>query len=1179
MKQITVKNVTVLDVISKQINIYKSDTQNSITKRIARVFNTLPHFITFSSFNLDNQILFYDLKTFLELNFNGSSLSLVLRKYSTSCRFSETSKNKDMILGEWLKIELERKELERKDEDTIPDYFFVLGVKRNIRAFLNNETRFGIMNYDELDSEDDSNIIIKNIKAYVTQYKKLVKQIGEQEQTLEKTLREYENVSPLESEMFVSESTTFLSRTVKTDAEVDIRLMFDRIKTTELIPFVSFGNFYKVHSSQPILQDWTEQTNFSQIVLKIKSTDDVFSTCVVKVENGAFQFETELEKYDDLIINKITELLSVRVEETTEEKISGYFHVKFFFDKTVLQDIISTNTVFSSLLFTNELLKPSRERKSLYMYFDDPDKPEFGVTTLSLSNQTYKKLPDRLKIVSRIEKVNFLKCRIAKAKNRLAIHHITKILCGLLPLYSLEQSKIKKEYIKYIPDIEFTRSEEIYVKEDKDFDVLRSKVPDLFVKGYTRQCFNSPQIVDEPMNHDKSLFMKYPKDDLDAKWYTCDDEEYKYIGLKKPKKLKKLDLGKYPYIPCCYKENQIEKSGTKYYKYVKNIAEDLSKKQQDTIKTNKFVDFNHFGLLPPSLNNFFVVLNTEDQDFFRKGVSSVYHSFLECVYEALDDSFQITNKEQRDTMMKQKIMEINNDQSLLSIGKQEMYDSNEIKIEEAEYMSPEKWVSVLSAHFNCFIYTYKNVKGNVELSLPRHKNGHYETYKNMTTLSPVVLIYEHEGGEFDVSPVSRCELIIRRKNERTKYKHHFSKEQKHYTNMIRQIYSSLKRTKYTTQFITSSYTLKNTPVKIIKQSVDSFGKTRLIQLKYKTETLDIYTSPVQPFRVPILPYWNPILAKQSVVDDLFESDRKTECKITDKMHAVEGVIGDVKCVIPVKPITGGNLKQIYLPLVIGNQGLYNKFLEHRSKSKYMIEHVFHAYSAWMEDNQGKDVSEFFSNRVRLSSRDISYPLMFDNNRIVTIPSSSKDSVLHAVKLAESRDKFGLLNFKNKKAVEDAFTETDEYTKHVNETITTNDETWNDYLKRNDTKNKYYVSLVKAVNDFIVSEKQSPTEEYMKTDDFKNKRFMLFFSNPAISAKTVVLLKCVSRNDAILQSAHWKKYKYILPTDTTSNIDTILPDIYVYISRNTVEKKLRDGKSKILISKINNVEVSFAILEL
>ena len=1172
MKQITVENVTESsDVISKQINIYKSDTQNSVTNRIARVFNTLPHFITFASFNLNNDsILFYDLKTFLRRNFKGN-ITVALLNYYRISRFSETSKNRDIILGEWLTIALEQ-------QNNIPDTIFVYGIKSNIRDFLNHKHQFGIKDYAELDTEDDSKLIIKNIRAYVTQYTALAKHIREQEQTLETTLREYENVSPLESEMFVYESTTFLSKTVKTDAEVDLRLVFDRTKTTELIPFISFGNFYKVHSSQPILPDWTEQTNFSQIVLKIKSTEDVFSTCVVKAENRTIQFETELQKYDDLIINRIAELLSVRVEETTEEKISGYFHVKFFFDKTVLQDMIFTNTVFSNLLFTNELLKPSRERKSMYMYFSDPDKPEFGVTTLSLSNQTYKKLPDRLKIVSRLEKVNFLKCRISKAKNRMVIKHITNIICGLLPVYSLEQAKIKKEYKKYISDIEFTVPEEIYVREDKEFDVLRSLVPDLFVKGYTRQCFNSPKIVnvDDVKDDDKSLFMKYPKDDdPDAKWYTCDDEEYKYIGLKKPKQLKNLNLDKYPYIPCCYKENQIEKSGTKYYKYVKNIAEDPTKTQQDTIKTNKFVDFNHFGLLPPSINNFFGVLDTEDQDFFRKGVSSVYHTFLECVYEAID-------KEQRGEMMKQKIMEINNDKSLLSVGKQEMYDSNEIKIEETEYMSPEKWVSVLSTHFNCFIYTYKNVKGNIELALPRHKNGHYETYKNMTTVSPVVLIYEHEGGEFDVSPVSRCELIIHRKNDRSEYKHNFSKDQKHYTNIIRQIYSSLKLTKYTTGFISNMSTLKNTPVKIIKQSVDSYGKTRLIQLTYKTETLDIYTSPVQPFRVPIRPYWNPILAKQSVVDELLESDSKTVCKITDKIHAVDGLIGDVKCIIPVKPVSNsGKLKQIYLPFVIENQGLYNQFLEYRTKSKYMIEHVLHAYSTWMEDNKGKDVSEFFSKRVRLSSSsDINYPLMFDNNKTtVTIPSSAKDVVLYSVKLSESRDKLGLLNFKHKKAVENAFTEPEEYTKHVNEVITTNDETWNNYLKRGDTKNKYYVSLAKAVNDFIVSEKQTPTEEYMQTDDFKNKRFMSFFLNPNISSKTVVLLKCVSRKDAILQSAHWIKYKYILPTDPTSNIDTILPDIYVYLSRNNIEKKRRDGKSKILISKINNVEVSFAILEL
>ena len=1154
MKHITVENVTEGDVISKQIKVYKSDTQTSITKRISRVFNTLPQFITFSAFNLDNTILFYDLKTFFKENFRGS-LAIALRKYSTRCQFSVTSTNREMILGEWVKIELERKDKE------IPDDFFLFGIKNNIREFLNDQPRFGIVDYDFKDSDDDTEIIINNIKSFVSQYEKISKQMYDKELVFEKSLQAYENLIPLESDGFTSESTTFLSKTRKTEEQIDIRVVFDRIKTTDLIPFASFGNFYKVHSSQAILAEWTEQTNFSQIVLKIKSDEKTFSTCLVKVENDIIQYETELQRYDENIINKIAELLSVKIDVTTEEKISGHFYIKFFFDKTVLLDIIATNTVFSNLLFTNELLKPSRERKSIYTYFEDPDKPEFGMTTVSLSNQTYKKLPDRLKIVSRMEKVHFVKCRISKAKNRFAILHITNTLCSLLPIYLIEQDKLKKTYKKYIPDIEFNKPGDISGKEDNEFDILRSTVPDLFVKGYTRQCFYAPIIKEEEKLSDedkknKSLFMKYPRDDKDSKWYTCDDEEYKYIGLKKPKQLKELDMNKYPYIPCCYKENQIEKSVTKYYKYLRNVAGDQEekqqdKKQQDTIKTNKFVGFNHFGLLQPSLNNFFTILSSDDQDFFRKGVSSVYHSFLECVYEALDDGFQTSNKEQREIMMKQKIMELNYDKNLLSIGKQEMYDTTDIKIEDNEYMSPEKWVSVLSTHFNCFIYIYKNVNGNAELVIPRHKNGHYETYRNMTTLSPIVLIYEHTGGEFDVSPTPRCELIIRRKNERSKYKHYFSKEQKYYTNIIRQIYSSLKRTIYTTDFISTDYELKGSPVKIIKQAVDSYGKTRLIQVKYKREILDIYTSPIQPLRAPIQSYWNPVLAKASIVDELISRVDRTNCKITDKIHAVEGMIGSVKCIIPIKPTDKGELKQIYVPIVIPEGGMYNQFIDYRKKSKYMIEHVFHSYSMWLEDNKDKDISDFFSNRVRLTSGAVDYPLFFNNNKIVTIPASSKENVMYSVKLAEKRDKIGLLNFKNKKSVENAYTESEEYEKHVNETITVNDETWNEYVNGEDVKNKYYVSLMKAMNDFVISDKQTFSEEYMTTDDFKNKRFMFFFSNKSISNHTFVLLKCVSRKDAILQSAHWKKYKYILPSGTTSNIDTILPDIYIYISQNKI----------------------------
>lgn len=1178
MKEITVENVTGKKPIVKQIRTYRSDTQTSITRRIARIFDTIPQFMTFSSFNIENTLVFFDLKTFIHENFKGT-LSLVLRSYSTKCNFAVNEKIRDLVLAEWLKHEFEKK------TDDVPDEYFLLGIKNNIRDFLNDQPRFGVEDYDFQDSPEDTRRIIQNMKAYISNYEDVIKQLNDREKTIEKSFQDYEHVTSLERDVFVSETTTFLTKT-KNKKDIDIRLVFDKIKTTDVIPFASFGNFYKVHSGQQIQPEWTDQTTFSHIILKIKSDEKNFSTCTVKIENETIVYETELQKYDDKVIRLIADTLSVDIYETTEEKISGHFYMKFFFDKTILLDLISNNIVFSKLFFTNELLKPSRERKSIYTYFEDPDKPEFGVTTLSLSNQSYKKLPDKLKIETRLNKTHFVRCRISKAKNRLAVQHIIDMLCNTLPIYDIEQKKIQREYVKYLPDFSPNIPEELIIKEDKTFDILRSTVPDLFVKGYTRQCFNSPTIVDgkDVDKKNKSLYMKYPKDSDDAKWYTCSDEtDYKYIGLKKPKQLKDLNTEKYPYIPCCYKENQIEKSGTKYYKYMENIKDEEGKKQQDTIKTNKFVGFNHFGLLPVSLSNFFTILDKDEHDFFRKGVSSVYHTFLECVYEAVDDTFQIASKDEREKMLLKKIKEINDDVSLLSFGKQEMYDSSDVKIQMDKYMLPEEWVSVLSEQFNCFIYIYRNVNGKTDLVLPRHKNGHYELFRNMTTVSPVILIYEHQGGEFDISPVPRCELITRRQKDRSEYKHYFSKDSKHYTNIIRQIYSSLKRVKYTYGFISKnekdSYRLNNIDVRILKQAVDSYGKTRLVRIRYKNENVDIYTSPIQPLKAPINNYWNPNITDRFIIDELLSN--KIERKVTDKIHAMEGLIGNVKCIIPSKPSSARNLKQLYLPIVASSKSLYDQFIEYRTQSKYMIEHVLHSYSKWMSENPNKDVSVFFSQRVRLqSSSNMDYSLFFNNDKTIPVPARSKDNVLYSIKLSEQRDRLGLLNFKDNLTVSNAYRDPDEFKKHVNEIVITNDELWNDYIKQQDTGNKYYVSLVKAVISFVDVEKKTQSiEEYMSSDEFKNKRFMFFFSNKHVSGSTFVLLKCKDRKDAILQSANWIKYRYILPTSTVTNIDTILPDIYVYISRNQVQSKIRDGKSKIMVSKINEIEVTFAILEL
>ena len=102
---------------------------------------------------------------------------------------------------------------------------------------------------------------------------------------------------------------------------------------------------------------------------------------------------------------------------------------------------------------------------------------------------------------------------------------------------------------------------------------------------------------------------KFPMDGEDQQYYVCDNEKYKFMGLK-INKLKNAD--EYPYVPCCFLTDQRNKPSYLHY-FTGAQPEKKKDKKQPVIVTDKFLTHEQFGRLPTNIESLFTLINPSDK--------------------------------------------------------------------------------------------------------------------------------------------------------------------------------------------------------------------------------------------------------------------------------------------------------------------------------------------------------------------------------------------------------------------------------------------------------------------------------------------------------------------------------------------------------------------------------------
>jgi len=426
-------------------------------------------------------------------------------------------------------------------------------------------------------------------------------------------------------------------------------------------------------------------------------------------------------------------------------------------------------------------------------------------------------------------------------------------LSKFLRVYLNNYKSISSIYEKYIPNF---NKKKVSPRERSVEFFLKDYAPEIFVPGYPKKCSNQPVIIDDEK---KKIYenvggkvMVFPNEADSRKFsvpqynYYCDHTDHKYPGLLVNDTF--ANKNKFPYLPCCYINDQSIAQGSRYRHYF--FGEELlvgEKVAQNIIKTNKILDVNQFGTLPEIINR--MLTASDDKKFyFRQGsfpASDTFenNTFIHCILSAVRAS-NISHNEIDE--FRKKLSEPKNN---ISICRQEIYDKNVDEIiniihSRDEYLDPRMFVGLISFLFECNIYVF-GADGNI--ILPNFSKFYINKYFEG---GPTIIIYENPGSESDNLKYPRCELIISTAdgiNVNTKFEmdENISKFlQKTYETMIETQYVN-SQPQYSGIFDSVDF-ISGFPT---HQYIDKNGKACIYSFNYRDKKIIMGINPTKPLNL------------------------------------------------------------------------------------------------------------------------------------------------------------------------------------------------------------------------------------------------------------------------------------------------------------------------------------------
>ena len=1233
---------------NEEFRLYDLDSEQTLYERIASTMNTLPKFLIFTTgipsiedFSIEQNIVVLDLLDVIKKGDDIASVYKKIKEYQNNTigtfSISEIIDNYTLLNLKFTNQYIQSDNLPQFEFSLIRDYYTTI-LKNEITKILdeNNITDF-IINQDTL------NYQWNNKHNREVQFDKIIENNKQLTINTQNRLSQFDDIQKVECTSFNLEKITF-DFELNVDNTSSILEIFNTIVLNKNIPFAATNNFYKILKEfKPPIEwvnlfdrstsfrdksnDINRETNIILKILedkKIKNKERYIDIIISMKDINTIKISSEYNKNfisKDKIINSCLDILKTKNDPKNikEVNVNGVYYMFENINKDVMLDMILNNNIFSKLLSVNEMSISTLA--SVHIYFENSilGKITLNLTPMKVSTKNIKSL-----LSSNIDEnkiplnTNMIRIRIKKCDNINKIKDFQNLFSKLIKLYTNEKPSIMEIYKNYGCSLETgdLEDENVKVKVDKKDEKDLQKIdPFVFDKKtkYTTNCSpdRKPRYLPDEEAKIKieegkiENIIKFPKEEIVDKtyprYYICDREPYMYPGLQVNKYKETNEL--VPYLPCCFLEKQTDKLEYKDYYFTNDIDKTTTSMGSRNIKTSTYIienfkkplDRKMFGVLPPNLKKIFLI-GDRNNIYYREGMLDTKSSFLNCVMQALDTK-KLSNENEFNILpfLEKKRQDLATN-TFAGYCAQEMFDYsiNEIinKIKNIdEYLDPKLFIHLLELYFDCniFLFSLQNDGGFI---VPNNIQCHYK----LKNEKKCIFIIENSALK-DSYP--RCELIVRYNTSKQIHKSIFDSADDISKLIVDTFDSYIKAYALNTKVSPVNINLQLEKLNITSQIFDAYGKTRILNIIYKSKNISLFTSPIQPLKLD---------SKFELTDPINKTNIKIAREILDILNATP--IQEIKELNNTKIV--GKINNVILHILIEDEKVANiydsamlNYNKYKKITRYIIEYMYWLFSTFLNETNTEanyifakyeNIFYDFKNKYIEMDKDFKYEDIkksfnlensgiIKNKKLIVKSEDSLKRLFYILRLKLHRNLNEILNYKDKTMIENYYLDITDFSFELSQSIFQGEKVFFRLLNET-TRNIIYkkINIIKEDEEYTEYEDKIEDEEEGKekiiNENLENSYFYVtkpyFFKNNTIDSKNIYIAQNIdSYLKGIKISMIWNRDKYNPGINVKINNEDNLNQnftLYSYTNSNDIQIYNVEGNSNDLNIKIIGYKV-------
>lgn len=673
-------------------------------------------------------------------------------------------------------------------------------------------------------------------------YRDFVKETSQQEfilQTIDALAAETEQMTLREEQ--VKTAYTFMWKE-------SLEALYDQLQTTRSIPVILLRDYVKVFTPADVSSLSIHETENDQIRLVTASGESI--TLLHTPETGAVELFTHLPNAEQLV----QQVCHVQLDWTVKTEVKGVIE----FDQRV-----------NMMVFADMLMSYEHHQFRLVDVAAFNDNVNLYLLTPVLDRLLHLQLPFHEELYQTRMTVSQQRTQFHGAMNVLNWIPLQMMLRCFMTIYRKTEYEILRSYEEAGIDLEPDHPQRIPLQSTERIN-LTQLYPEIFRKGgdgYKSKC-QPPHRQPIPLFSEEEekeaiadgyLTFRFPKEPiqlspdriLPVQIYRCRDrvsDPPKYPSPRRNAPYPGLTTDPASivgFVPCCQVKPQETKLSSAYVEYYFPDRYQPSDQTGYIRIGSGILEVGKTGRLPESrIASLFSTLTNLPVE--REGMEQGPNSFLDCIAAALG----VTTRRRDLVSSAYLCAQENPDRSINEIGA--MLDDATV------YLDPQRFIACVQAVYSCHVLLFRRDETTDDLVLPYHTHGYVQFERDLS--QPTVLVYVHSGSKRAQLPYNHCELLrVGGKAVLT------SRDLLHHL-----LWKTVEQ-RYSFHFASVPlYPIRlPLPFDVLAQFVDSKGKVRHLNVRWKNKSFTIETSPL-----PVLP--------NTIVRESFP-----RIGIVDETHALE----------------------------------------------------------------------------------------------------------------------------------------------------------------------------------------------------------------------------------------------------------------------------------------------------